>query len=85
MKNNSLELLNMRDRGSPTYPVIDICYTSREQVGMDVKEPLLKYTRQISSSEKQFHNEKIDFNDFKTIDKDDGMINFYREMMKDRT
>lgn len=29
MKNNSLELLNMREKGSPTYPVIDICYTSR--------------------------------------------------------
>ena len=29
MKNNSLELLNMKQKGSPNYPVIDICYTSR--------------------------------------------------------
>lgn len=39
---------NIRGRDTQTikYPVIDVCFTSRAQIGMsDVREPLLKYNK----------------------------------------
>lgn len=56
MENNSDELLNTKSRRLVPYPVIDICYTSRELVGIDAKEPLLKHMREIYSTKNKFYN-----------------------------